>query len=525
MNTFTKSNKKIYFLIFIALFSILFKLDYRYINELSCCGDDFDYYSHALTIAVDNDFDYSNQLNPSKSTFYVDGKVAPLGFYGSGLLAAPFILVGSLFDSIFVDSYIPYKVITYSLSSLIYLFFTAYLIFKSLLLLNLKPNFTFIILSLTGSGLGFYAFERYSMTHVYEAFSVALIFYSVVKISLNKEKRIFYFLLAFSLFIALSVRYTNYHLLIAPLIFRKLFFVNSKNYLHRSGTFISSSLFFSVIFYLVNVKIYGQFILNPAEIYYADSYRVTAYLQEVNSLFNFIKINFFIFLKILFSQEFGIFWFNPAVFSGLIISLIYFKQSNIDIFTKLLIAFSFIYNFGIVAVWSSTASSYGIRYLFSLIPFSLIILYKLKNIYIIGLLKKYIYIFSTFGLISILFFESTTLTELSLVPVINTFGKQDLYSNPEYLKGLIFSVIEFSAYLKIIATSLLFLIFYKLFNNFFSLTKFINDTNFNVSYEQKDKFLELLEVYSNIEYLQISLILITGIVLAFFSTNLLPDKS
>jgi hypothetical protein len=191
----------------------------------------------------------------------------------------------------------------------------------------------------------------------------------------------------------------------------------------------------------------------------------------------------------------------------------------------LLIAFNFIYNFGIVAVWSSTASSYGIRYLFSLIPFSLIILYKLKNIYIIGLLKKYIYIFSTFGLISILFFESTTLTELSLVPVINTFGKQDLYSNPEYLKGLIFSFIEFSAYLKIIATSLLFLIFYKLFNNFFGLTNFITDTNFNVSYEQKDKFLELLEIYSNIEYLQISLILITGIILAFFSINLLPDKS
>ena len=111
------------------------------------------------------------------------------------------------------------------------------------------------------------------------------------------------------------------------------------------------------------------------------------------------------------------------------------------------------------------------------------------------------------------------------MPVINTFGKQDLYSNPEYLKGLIFTVIEFSAYLKIIATSLLFLIFYKLFNNFFDLTKFVTDTNFNVPYEQKDKFLELLEVYSNIEYLQVSLIFITGIVLAFLSTNLLPDES
>jgi hypothetical protein len=525
VNLFTNGNKKIYFFIFITLFSILFKLDYRYINELSCCGDDFDYYSHALTIAVDNDFDYSNQLDPSKSTYYVNGKVAPLGFYGSGLLAAPFVLVGGLFDRILVNSYMPYKIIIYSLSSIVYLFFTAYLIFKSLFLLNLKPNFTFIILSLAGSGLGFYAFERYSMTHVYEAFSVALIFYSVVKISLNQEKRFFYFLLAFSLFIALSVRYTNYHLLIAPLIFRKLFFVNNKNYLHRSGTFVSSAVFFSIIFYYINVKIYGQFILNPAEIYYADSYRVTAYLQEVNSIFKFMKINFFIFLNILFSKEFGIFWFNPAVFAGLIISLIYFKQSNVDILTKLLIAFNFIYNFGIVAVWSSTASSYGIRYLFSLIPFSLIILHKIKNTYFMGLLKKYIYIFSTFGLISILFFESTTLTELSLVPVINTYGKQDLYSNPEYLKGLIFSFIDFSAYLKIIATSLLFLIFYKLFNNFFDLTKLISDANFNVSYEQKDKFLELLQVYSNIEYLQIFFILITGISIAYLSTNLLSDES
>ena len=141
------------------------------------------------------------------------------------------------------------------------------------------------------------------------------------------------------------------------------------------------------------------------------------------------------------------------------------------------------------------------------------------------LLKKYIYIFSTFGLISILFFESTTLTELSLVPVINTYGNQDLYSNPEYLKGLIFSFIDFSAYLKIIATSLLFLIFYKLFNNFFDITKLISDANFNVSYEQKDKFLDLLQVYSNIEYLQISFILITGISLAYLSTNLLTDES
>ena len=42
-------------------------------------------------------------------------------------------------------------------------------------------------------------------------------------------------------------------------------------------------------------------------------------------------------------------------------------------------------------------------------------------------MKKYLIVF-LICLISIIFFESTTLTELSTTTVINTFGK-DLYSN------------------------------------------------------------------------------------------------
>ena len=42
---------------------------------MKCCGDDFDYYSHAYTIAVDFDFDYSNQLTYGHSeVFYVNEK-------------------------------------------------------------------------------------------------------------------------------------------------------------------------------------------------------------------------------------------------------------------------------------------------------------------------------------------------------------------------------------------------------------------------------------------------------------------
>ena len=53
-------NTIVYFLFLVFL--IFIKIDYRFINEMKCCGDDFDYYSHAYTIAIDFDFDYSNQL-------------------------------------------------------------------------------------------------------------------------------------------------------------------------------------------------------------------------------------------------------------------------------------------------------------------------------------------------------------------------------------------------------------------------------------------------------------------------------
>ena len=101
-----KSSKFGYFnlIIFLIFLSILFKVDYRYINELNCCGDDFDYYSHAYTIGVDFDFDYSNQLvvdHPETMNF--NGKIAPRGFVGTGILASPFLFIGNIFDGIFKD--------------------------------------------------------------------------------------------------------------------------------------------------------------------------------------------------------------------------------------------------------------------------------------------------------------------------------------------------------------------------------------------------------------------------------------
>ena len=65
--------KNFVFFTVLIIFLIFLKSDFRIINDLQCCNDDFDYFAHASTIAEDFDFDYSNQL-PDKSRYFRNEK-------------------------------------------------------------------------------------------------------------------------------------------------------------------------------------------------------------------------------------------------------------------------------------------------------------------------------------------------------------------------------------------------------------------------------------------------------------------
>ena len=50
---------------------------------------------YADTLANDFDFDYKNQMKGIENKrFNQNGKIAPTGFLGSGLLASPFLFIG-----------------------------------------------------------------------------------------------------------------------------------------------------------------------------------------------------------------------------------------------------------------------------------------------------------------------------------------------------------------------------------------------------------------------------------------------
>ena len=81
-----------------------------------------------------------------------------------------------------------------------------------------------VILIFFGSGLSYFAFERYSMTHVFEAFSVSLLIYISTRFY-DEHKNLYAALIPIVLLIGLLVRWVNYYAFILPyitfLFFRK----------------------------------------------------------------------------------------------------------------------------------------------------------------------------------------------------------------------------------------------------------------------------------------------------------------
>ena len=107
---------------------------------------------------------------------------------------------------------------SYSLSSIFYLFLSYLLIYKTSKILKSNLSKYLILLIFAGSGVSYYAFERFSMTHAYEVFTTSLIIFLTFKYCVDNKSRSYAFLIPFALNLALLVRLSNYYVLLVPLI-------------------------------------------------------------------------------------------------------------------------------------------------------------------------------------------------------------------------------------------------------------------------------------------------------------------
>ena len=480
---------------------ICLKIDYRFIENISCCGDDHDYFMHSETIAIDFDFDYSNQLLGNEERRYnKNNKIAPTGFVGSGLLAAPFLFIGSKLGNQLSDLY-NLKILFYSFSPIFYLYFSYELLRKTLNIEKKEKENFFLLLLIFGSGISYYAFERYSMTHVYEFFATSLVIYVSEKFynPKNKYKNIYSACIPLALLISFLIRWVNYYVILIPIIIA-IIENKSKIKLLKNRFFYISSIVSIYLFLWFSKKIYGIYTFNPQKIYGEINVAEKVNIFNSELILNYLKN----FIFILFGEEFGIFWFSPVIWLVFIFSIYGFVKNKKERILNLVLLIAFLNLFGIVLIWGSTGSSYGFRYLFGIIPLCIYIIIK-KKLYQKKPINYYLLIFCTFSFLSTLFFETTELTQLSLVEEENIFGNSVRFTEPQYLRGYILSFFSIDSYLKIFTTSFLGVAVLKVLLSIFDTANFIQFLDgIGLPVNNLD-FISLLEKLNNIENIKIAL--------------------
>ena len=474
-----KYKKIIFFVIFIILLVFL-KIDFRFANSIFCCSDDFDYYMHAETISEDFDLNYGNQLKGLEDKRYnSNSKVAPIGYIGTGILSAPFMFIGNLIDSLTDKFFKPsdlmnYKLLIYSFSPIFYLFAGCGLIYKTLNILNIRYKNIELLLIFLGSGVSYYAFERFSMTHSYETFATSLTLYWSSAYYRGKKTNLASLLIPLSILIGLTVKWTNYYLLLIPVIIKLL--SKSKNRLITEKIFIASIISSICIFLGLSYQVYGVITVDPRVSYQVQNSIVD--IANTNLTQNFVVAYVDRVFTIFASLEFGIIYFMPVLAATILLSaFVFFKnivrQKKIDYLhlTYLISCFQLIF---IVAMWRSTASSYGFRYLMGIYPLAILFYYHFKKKYNIVYFHKIILTLSFLSILSVLFFETTPETQLSLERIINSFGKFTRYTQPTYLTGFLGSFFVFESYLKIFTTSFLGALIFKILLLLLGKLKLIN---------------------------------------------------
>ena len=215
--------KKIYILAILTLIFSMIKIDYRF-QEIpyGLEVDDAEYYYSAVTIGLDFDLDFSNQMDGVENRYLNKEvkKVVPFHPIGSGILASPFIFIASIVEKIFYeDGLISLVYFSYSLAPVFYLFLSITLIQYSMNSLQIRYNKYLLLIAIFGTGVSYYAFDRFSMSHIYEFFGTSfLIYLSAYSLEKKSSSRIVYinFLIGFLMFFFLAIRWTNYLFFIIP---------------------------------------------------------------------------------------------------------------------------------------------------------------------------------------------------------------------------------------------------------------------------------------------------------------------
>ena len=170
-----------------AVFGLLFIEPMWLIRTLG--SDDASYFAHAATVALDFDFDYSNE---AALTWSADQRVAA-GSPGSGWMAAPFVAAFSLVDRLaghpviqdHAHYYYSWSLFGMFVAALVYFLLGVWFYRRALETVwpGLDPRLNLLLAFSTG--VPFYVLRRFTMSHAYEFFACAFAVWAAVNLSVR----------------------------------------------------------------------------------------------------------------------------------------------------------------------------------------------------------------------------------------------------------------------------------------------------------------------------------------------------
>ena len=155
--------------------------------QLNFSDDGASYVSHAFTLGLDGDLDYTNEPVDQFSR----NELLPRHPIGSGILAAPFVAIFSVIDRIIDHPIIgnhnnylgSWSLFGFVFSVNLLFFMAIFLYIKSFRLLKiLNKELWLIILIVFSSTIPHFVLKRYFFSHVFEFFSISLLFWLIAEV-------------------------------------------------------------------------------------------------------------------------------------------------------------------------------------------------------------------------------------------------------------------------------------------------------------------------------------------------------
>lgn len=426
--------------------------------------DDASYVSHAFTLGLDFDTDYSNEI----ALYFNRDKNIPIGGIGTGILAAPFVALFGIIDritdnpvildrSLYVGSW---SYFGFLFSASFYYLLGVYCYYKSLNRIFSSYNFAINFLVTLSTGVIYYVLMRFTMSHAFEFFMLACTFWSAVNLYFgiqNKNNILLWMNITGIASIAnLWIRPANYNALFIPYIVLLLLSTYYEQIIEKKK-YLLLTLFVAV--YLLPYFIFNLHYFHSALPSMNEAYSTTSGIPQ--SLWGRIILLLSLsphILLLLFSSEFGLLYTNPVLllgFAGLAWFLFIPNKTNgfRRVFGTLLILIYFGFSVAIVLLWQTNASDYGYRYLFVLLPISMFgFAFLYQNSRSSALKGVFIILFAV-GILSVFFYNKTPL--LSPHTQVNVYGVQADWSARGYNLDLIKELTNPQTYMKAAAKSYL----------------------------------------------------------------------